>query len=65
MKLILILIVGIIIGYAYGFKDAQTHRDHVVARLVGGIGGASRENVKGNIDKQIESADPSKPCPRR
>ena len=64
MKLILILIVGIVIGYAYGFKDAQTHRDHIVARMVGGVGGASREKVKGNIDKQVESAE-SKPCPRR
>ncbi len=56
-KFLLVLSVGIAIGYGYGWKDAHVHDLHVVERLIGQIGGASRSLVSGDIDAQMEKAE--------
>ena len=54
-KFILILAIGIAIGYSYGWKDAQTNKHNVVERLVSRVGGKNRGAYDTNLDKQVES----------
>ena len=56
-KFILILGLGVAIGYGYGWKDAHLHDQNVAERLVGQIGGASRDMVNGDIDAQMNKAE--------
>ena len=56
-KFILILGLGVAIGYAYGWKDAHSHELNVAERLVGKIGGASRSMVSGDADAQLVQAE--------
>ena len=54
MKYILILVVGICIGYGYGWKDAKTHDVNIIERLVGRAGGSTRARMDQNIDKKVD-----------
>ncbi len=56
-KLLLILGLGVAIGYSYGWKDAHLHDQHIAERLIGQIGGASRSMVSGDIDARMNKAD--------
>ena len=56
MRYIIILIVGICIGYGYGWKDAKTHDVNIVERLVGRTGGSTRDRVNPDIDKKVDDA---------
>jgi hypothetical protein len=51
---IIIFIVGLAVGYGLGFRDSKTHDRHIVARLVERAGGSHRENVKTDVDSQME-----------
>ncbi len=54
-KGILIIAIGIGLGYWFGFKDAQTHREDVVTRIVHRVGGSNRENFRtGDVDSRME-----------
>ena len=55
MGKILLVSVGIAIGYAYGFKDAKKHEKTVVSRTVDKIGGSNRGKYDQDIDKQADS----------
>ena len=54
MKYLFILVVGICIGYGYGFKDAKEHKENIVTRMVGRVGGSTRGNVDANIDRKVD-----------
>jgi len=55
-KALVLLAVGVMLGYWFGFQDAQTHSDNIVVRIVNGTGGANRANFRGtNVDKQLDS----------
>jgi hypothetical protein len=54
MKLLFILLVGIAIGYRYGFSDAQTHTKNVVSRLVERTGGSNRHSYNNDVDARME-----------
>ena len=56
MKLILILVGGIAIGYGYGFSDAQTHSKNVVSRLVDRAGGSHRDSYSNDVDARMDRA---------
>jgi hypothetical protein len=56
-KFLLILSLGIAIGYSYGWKDAQIHTKHIAERLVARIGGDNRENFSGDVDKAMTQAE--------
>lgn len=58
-KLLLILAVGIAIGYNYGWNDAQINAKNVAERVVDRIGGANRDNQKAgaDIDSKMRSAE--------
>ena len=61
MKPLLILAVGLIAGYFYGFDDAQSHKvplqRRIAAQVASRAGGASRELVSGDVDAQMQSAE--------
>lgn len=53
LRALLILALGMTIGYAYGFRDALTHDRTVVARAldrVSKVGGDGRKYTSGDAD---------------
>ena len=54
-KFLLILVVGVAIGYSLGFKDAKKYNRTVIERVVGRVGGKNRGAYDTNLDKQAES----------
>ena len=61
MKVIFLLAIGIVVGYLYGFNDAQIYKQPVQRRVAEQIfnraGGASRERVSGDIDARMQRAE--------
>ena len=57
MRYVIMLVVGLVTGYSFGFKDAKTHDENIAVRIVGKIGGSSREKVRSNADKTLEEAE--------
>jgi len=57
MRNIVILIVGLAVGYSFGYKDARTHDENIVTRIIGKVGGSSRDKVRSNADKTLEEAE--------
>ena len=57
MRYIIMLVVGLVTGYSYGFKDAKMHNENIAVRIVGKVGGSSREKVKSSADKTLEEAE--------
>ena len=51
----MILVIGIAIGYGYGWKDARKHKQHVVERLVSRVGGKNRGAYDTDLDRRAES----------
>jgi hypothetical protein len=57
MKNVLLLLAGLVIGYFVGFKDARTHDETIVARVVARVGGDHRANVITDVDKKMSEAE--------
>lgn len=57
MRYAIILVVGLVAGYTFGFKDAKTHDVNIAIRAIGKIGGGSRERVKSTVDEQMKEAE--------
>ena len=53
-RVLLILVVGISIGYFIGFGDAQTHEKNVIGRTIERVGGSSRDKVGNDIDSRYD-----------
>jgi hypothetical protein len=56
-KFVFVLVVGISIGYFYGFDDAKKHDENVVTRVVAQVGGNSRGKYHHDIDKQMDNLE--------
>lgn len=56
-KLLLMLAIGIAIGYNYGWNDAQVNTQIVYGRLVDQIGGSNRDLVSNDVDSRMARAD--------
>ncbi|HVE78392.1 MAG TPA: hypothetical protein VNA89_06005 [Gemmatimonadaceae bacterium] len=56
-KFLFAFVVGIAIGYFYGFVDAKRHKKNVVERVVGRVGGSARAGVGNDIDGRMSAAD--------
>lgn len=56
-KLIFILLLGISIGYAYGYSDAKNKKPTVLARAVAKVGGSTRNKVNNDLDARFDSVD--------
>lgn len=57
MKYIVLLLVGMTIGYLYGFKDAKTNEKTVFARTIEKVGGSNRGKYKTDTDKQMQDVE--------
>jgi hypothetical protein len=58
MKLtIFALVLGIAIGYGYGFQDAKIHKKSIVERTIDRVGGKNRGAYNNDIDKASASAE--------
>jgi hypothetical protein len=60
LKYVILLVIGICVGYCLGFQDAKQNDQNVVARLVTQVGGANRDNVKTDVDAQMDKVDDAK-----
>ena len=56
MKYILVLAIGLAIGYGYGFKDAKKHNKSVVSRVLDRVGGSNRGKYDQDLDKKADDA---------
>ena len=56
-KFLLALVVGLAIGYSYGYKDAKAGRPTVVERVVQRTGGSNRGKYNQNLDDQTKAVD--------
>lgn len=56
-KYLVILSIGVAIGYSYGWKDAQVNTQHVAERLVERIGGDNKKNMNADIDAKMREVD--------
>ncbi len=57
IKTIFYIFVGLALGYFIGFDDAQVHSDNMVVRAVNAVGGSNRQNLKTDVDKQMENVE--------
>ncbi|HXY30832.1 MAG TPA: hypothetical protein VEI06_08975 [Gemmatimonadaceae bacterium] len=53
----ILIIVGVTIGYFYGFSDAQSHTDNLAVRVVNDIGGKNRASVRTDVDTKMDSVE--------
>jgi hypothetical protein len=60
LKYVILLVIGVCVGYSLGFQDAKQNDQNVVARLVERVGGTNRDNVKTDVDAQMEKVDDAK-----
>ncbi len=50
LRLLLILAIGVTIGYLYGFGDAKQHEQNIVSRYLDNVGGDARSYTKNDTD---------------
>jgi len=60
LKYVILLVIGVCVGYGLGFQDAKQNAQNVVARLVTRVGGSNRDNVKADVDGQMDKLDDAK-----
>jgi hypothetical protein len=55
-KALLLLALGVVVGYWIGFRDAKVYEDNIVERLVHRTGGSHRALFKANnVDSRLDS----------
>lgn len=57
VRLVLILALGAVIGYAYGFRDAKHNEETVVARFIERVGGEARSYSSNDTDALLLQAE--------
>ena len=55
LKYVILLVVGIAIGYGYGWQDAKKHKQHVLERVVARVGGKNRGAYDTNLDARADA----------
>jgi hypothetical protein len=60
LKYVILLVVGLCVGYGLGFQDAKQNDETIVARMVERVGGHNRDNVKTDVDAQMNQVDDGK-----
>ena len=56
LKFAFALVIGISIGYFYGFDDAKKHDENVVERVVERVG-TTGSKYQTDVDKQMDAAE--------
>jgi hypothetical protein len=65
MKFLLVLTIGVVIGYGVGYRDAKVHGNSIVTRTVERIGGSNRENFNNDLDGRSEAVSAESRTRRR
>ena len=60
LKYVILVVFGLCVGYSLGFQDAKQNDQNVVERLVARVGGSNRDNVKTDVDAQMDKLDDAK-----
>lgn len=56
-RIIFLLLVGMGIGYLYGWRDAQTNDEPAYARALSQVGGSTRGLVKSDVDAKMDAVE--------
>ena len=56
LKYLLVLVIGLSVGYSMGYKDAQAKRKTIVQRAVERVGGSNRGKYNQDLDSRADSA---------
>lgn len=56
-KVLVLLAIGVLVGYWWGWTDAQVNQEDVVTRMVNRAGGKTRSSVKANADQTMDSLE--------
>ncbi|HEU4584152.1 MAG TPA: hypothetical protein VFR95_00305 [Gemmatimonadaceae bacterium] len=54
-KVLVLLAIGVALGYTWGWRDAHVNDRDVVTRIVSQVGGSTRGNLKNNPDHMLDS----------
>jgi hypothetical protein len=57
LKYLVILAVGVAMGYGYGWKDAHANEKNVAERVLDRIGGETRERMGNDVDTRFQASD--------
>jgi hypothetical protein len=56
LRTLVLLVIGVAIGYFLGFGDGQKNDRNIVERLVGRAGASMRDSLRNDIDARVERA---------
>lgn len=56
-KVLVLLAIGVALGYWWGWTDAQVNQQDVVTRMVNRAGGKTRASIKANADQTMDSLE--------
>ena len=56
-KRLLILAAGIVIGYFYGWDDAQVNDQQIAERVIDQIGGKTRDAMRNDVDTKFRALE--------
>ena len=56
-KALLLLAVGVALGYTWGWRDAQMNDRDVVSRIVSQVGGSTRGELRNDPDQLLDSLE--------
>ncbi len=54
-KALVLLAIGVALGYAWGWRDAQVNETDIVSRIVSQVGGSTRGELKNDPDHMLDS----------
>ena len=57
MRYVILLVIGVCIGYQFGFHDAQQNDKTIVTRIVERLGGVTRDHMKNDVDSQMNQLE--------
>ena len=56
-KALLLLAIGVALGYTWGWRDAQVNDLDVVSRIVSQVGGSTRGELRNDPDHLLDSLE--------
>jgi hypothetical protein len=54
-KALVLLAIGVALGYTWGWRDAHVNDNDIVTRIVSQVGGSTRGNLKNDPDHMLDS----------
>jgi hypothetical protein len=54
-KALVLLAIGVALGYTWGWRDAHINESDVVTRIVSQVGGSTRGELKNDPDHMLDS----------